>query len=257
MVSEQSRTLTIPVIRIISPPAVVEPTVQFPVEADLHLEEAEPSAQAIIAQAQREADDMLAAARMEAEQIINEAKAQAEHQQQQAEQQVSQIFEHAKNTGYQAGYEEGKAASQSYYQQTIDQALELLHSIQAEKQQYYLQAQQELVQLACGIAGKIMSREVQMEDSWIVSTVKQALSEMIDPVKVEIYANPEEIALLASHRQELQSPLGGNSELTFVPDSSIEKGGCMLRTKQGAVDARIDTQVNEVKRALLDIAANL
>jgi flagellar assembly protein FliH len=102
-----------------------------------------------------------------------------------------------------------------------------------------------------------MNREVQAEGSWVVATVQQALGEMIDPAKVEIYAHPQEIPLLTSHRHELQAQLNASSELQFVPDSNIEKGGCIVRTKHGAVDARIDTQVNEVKRALLDLAVNL
>jgi flagellar assembly protein FliH len=48
--------------------------------------------------------------------------------------------------------------------------------------------------------------------------------------------------------------LDGQAELSIIPDYSVQDEGCVIRTPLGSVDAKIDTQLKEIKQVLLEIA---
>jgi len=42
--------------------------------------------------------------------------------------------------------------------------------------------------------------------------------------------------------------------ITVAEDSSVEKGGCIVETDFGAIDARISSQLNELEQKILEIS---
>jgi flagellar assembly protein FliH len=40
-------------------------------------------------------------------------------------------------------------------------------------------------------------------------------------------------------------------ETTFTPDERISRGGCVVETRHGAIDARIETQLARIAHELL------
>jgi flagellar assembly protein FliH len=39
----------------------------------------------------------------------------------------------------------------------------------------------------------------------------------------------------------------------IVPDHSVQDQGCVIKTAFGSVDARVETQLTEIRQALLDL----
>ena len=44
------------------------------------------------------------------------------------------------------------------------------------------------------------------------------------------------------------------SGITVVEDSSVDKGGCIVETDFGAIDARISSQLSELENKILEIS---
>lgn len=44
------------------------------------------------------------------------------------------------------------------------------------------------------------------------------------------------------------------AELQILPDSTVKDMGCVIRSSFGSIDARIDTQLAEIKKSLVRIA---
>lgn len=211
----------------------------------------------ILEQAREEAERILTEARRQAESLLQDAERKAREMVSDAENRVGQVTEEARSQGYQIGFSEGEAAGLDLYRQMIDRALETIRQIEAERQNYLRQSEQQLLELSCAIARRIVGQELKVDSAWTATTVKTALAELVDRSRVEVYANPEDIPELLQAKDELLSRYAEKIELQFVADSTVERGGCVLRTPQGAVDARIETQLSEVKRALLEAASTL
>jgi flagellar assembly protein FliH len=48
--------------------------------------------------------------------------------------------------------------------------------------------------------------------------------------------------------------IDSQAELQILPDSTVKDNGCVIRSAFGSIDARIDTQLQEIKRELIQLA---
>lgn len=55
-------------------------------------------------------------------------------------------------------------------------------------------------------------------------------------------------------REELSLAVDSQAELQILPDSTVKDQGCVIRSSFGSIDARIDTQLAEIKKELVRIA---
>jgi flagellar assembly protein FliH len=64
-----------------------------------------------------------------------------------------------------------------------------------------------------------------------------------------VRVNPGDLEQIREHREELLSN-GEIKNLRVVEDQRVDRGGVVVETDGGTIDARISTQVNEAKRVL-------
>ena len=50
---------------------------------------------------------------------------------------------------------------------------------------------------------------------------------------------------------EETAPLSCTTETSLTPDDSIARGGCLIQTRQGTIDARIETQLARIVDELI------
>ncbi len=105
-----------------------------------------------------------------------------------------------------------------------------------------------VVGTAVELARKIIQKEVK-EQSIINEVVKEAISKVIGANEVRIKFHPEDMKELNNYSRNLISNTTF-SKIKFEEDDRIEHGGCLVETEIGNVDARISTQLEELRRKL-------
>ncbi len=104
-----------------------------------------------------------------------------------------------------------------------------------------------VIDLAISVAEKIVRREIS-EHSIINETLSEAVKRVIGSNKVVVKINPADLEILnGSKDRHFDSTF---SKIQFETDNRIEQGGCFIETEIGNVDARISTQLNELKKFL-------
>jgi flagellar assembly protein FliH len=81
------------------------------------------------------------------------------------------------------------------------------------------------------------------------------LSRVENAGRITIKLNPVDLELLAEFKPQLLSGLSEAGRAAFEADEGIARGGCLITTDGGEVDARIERQfqvVEEAFRAELD-----
>jgi type III secretion system HrpE/YscL family protein len=68
------------------------------------------------------------------------------------------------------------------------------------------------------------------------------------PVCLRVH--PEDLPALEPRRAGLLGRLGAGAVLTFAADDRVGRGGCVVETPVGRVDARLETQIAALERAL-------
>jgi len=114
----------------------------------------------------------------------------------------------------------------------------------------YTQVEREVVRLAIEVSKKIVHREIQVDKEIVQTLVKVALSRVAEKSAVTIHLSPVDYSYLLAQRAELSQSEG--RDISLLADKSIERGGCLIQTECGDVDARIEEKFREVEQAFFE-----
>lgn len=106
-------------------------------------------------------------------------------------------------------------------------------------------AEREMAELAIAVARRILVEELKMNPERIVDIVRDVLTRARRAQRVEIRVNPADAPTL---RDAAEDAIG--RAFRVEEDAAIERGGCIVRSELGELDARIDVQLSALARAL-------
>jgi flagellar assembly protein FliH len=238
---------------------------QWEIEKDRMLQQAQESADAILkkaedaafeevkrqtdgAQALREdatnkADAMLAEARTEAEGIVAEAESRRED-----------IQKTAHDEGFKAGREEGFQEGNKEANRLIDRLHTVIERVLDKRQAILEETEQQIVELVLLMARKVVKTITDTQREVVTENIVRALRKVKGRGDVTIRVNLSDVQLATEHTEEFVKSVENVSNITIVEDSGIEKGGCVVETDFGAIDARIASQLNELEQKILEVA---
>ncbi len=118
-------------------------------------------------------------------------------------------------------------------------------------------ARQDIVELALTMGGRIARRVIEADPDVVKDQVAAALSLVTAPTRVTVSINPQDRTLVTSVLPALCERLATSADVELRDDPDIERGGCVLTTGSGRIDATVQTQVQRMAEALLpDAKAN-
>jgi flagellar assembly protein FliH len=152
--------------------------------------------------------------------------------------------------GYQQGEKAGLEVAEKKAEAIMKRYAESLLEVEQLKRSLYAQSEQELVKLAIEVAKKIVHREIRADRDIIQTLVRVALSHIGEKSAVTVLLNPVDYAYLLEQRAELSQTEG--RDISLLADKSIERGGCLIQTECGDIDARIEQKFQEVEHAFFE-----
>jgi len=202
-----------------------------------------------------------ARAEVEAEGIRSTARKEVESLKAEAEVQIREAKDSAHKTGEQAGREQGleagkieglasgRAEGLREYEAKVRSWDDLLRSATENRKQAISDMEDTLVELVGEALHKCLQREAQERPAVVVDLVRAVLQKAHDRVSLRIHLNPEDVERVNSVKSDLKLSVGAG-DLVLVPDGRVEKGGCLLETEAGSVDARLGTLASQAQDAL-------
>jgi flagellar assembly protein FliH len=156
-------------------------------------------------------------------------------------------------TAYENGFRQGEKAGMEIAERKIETMMrryaDTIQEIGGLKPAYYAQAERDVVKLALEVAKKIVHRDVQVDREIIQTLVRVALSHVAAKSAVTIHLHPADYSFMIEQRAAALKPGESDRELVLVSDKAIERGGCLIETECGDIDARIGEEFREVERA--------
>ncbi|CAH8769998.1 FliH/SctL family protein [Paenibacillus dendritiformis] len=214
--------------------------------------------QSILDDAQSFAEEHLRQATEEAERMKEEAQSQIEAWWEERRQQDEQLIESTRSESYETGYREGMERAEQEikeaYERKIAEAEAVLRQAYQAKEQLIQEAEPFVVSLSCTVAEKIIQKQLTVEPEIVLELARKTLSRKRESGTITLCVSPEQFAYVHAAREELSLAVDSQAELQIIPDSSVNDGGCVVRSALGSIDARIDTQLTEIKKALMQVA---
>ena len=109
-----------------------------------------------------------------------------------------------------------------------------------------------VVRIAVEIARRIVHRELSTDPGMVTRIAQSALEQIGAAGNVRVRAHPLDVQVLQRSIMEIVSAPDEAAAIEFVPDGSIERGGCVVDSDKGIVDARLHTQFEEMQTSLLE-----
>jgi len=157
-----------------------------------------------------------------------------------------------------AAYERGRiegeqALSQQLVQQrqdTQDLFHGVLRSLREAVPQIVRDTEHHLISLTLEIARKIIS-DLPVSGEMIESAVRDALTQVEAGAEITVLLHPADLELLQSLQSPLLQPSPDLKQPRFHTSPDVTRGGCLIHTRFGTLDARRETKFDLLKRQLL------
>jgi flagellar assembly protein FliH len=157
----------------------------------------------------------------------------------------------ARQTGYQEGYRDGlvalEAFKQSFAQQATSQIGALLEAFDRQLGEVDRQAAQALSQTAVQLARQVLRTELQQRPELVAQVAAEAVNAvMLSARHISVQVHPQDLPLVAEGAAEALEARGARLQA----NPAVERGGVMVHSDVGAIDARIASRWAQAAAAL-------
>ena len=223
-------------------------------QADQIIKNAEDAAFAEVKRQTDQAAVIKADAENEAASIIEKAKAEAAQIVAEAQSQHDKMVADAKNEGFEQGQKDGFEKGSAEVERLIERMHKILEAVMQRREEILQDTESQIVELVILMARKVIKILSENQKNVIMANTIAALKKVKTRGNVTLRVNIEDVKLTTAHADEFIQHVENIQGVTVQEDSSVEKGGCIVETDFGAIDARISSQLTELENKILEVS---
>ncbi|MED5619753.1 FliH/SctL family protein [Ideonella sp. BN130291] len=165
--------------------------------------------------------------------------------------QIQGHLQQARQDGYQDGYRDGLVAldsfKQSFAQQMTAQIGQLLHSFENQLDELEQQMALAVARTATQLARQVVRSELQANPALVAKVAEEAVNAVLMSARhIRVHVNPQDQALVAEGAAEALQARGAR----LMASTAIERGGCLIESDAGSIDARIEARWSQAAATL-------
>jgi flagellar assembly protein FliH len=203
----------------------------------------------------------------EARKVVSEARTRAKGILAQARQEAVVALQTAKDKGHAEGKTEGHragfAAGQAQglteartrfdrEQATLRATLEkAVAEFDARKRDLLIEARHDVLALAVALAQRVVKRTAALDSAVATANLEEALRLAARKTDVVVHVHPRDSETMRCFAQDLSTRLAELQHVQVAEDPKLSPGDCVVTAGGTEIDARIETQLNEIVGLLL------
>lgn len=188
-----------------------------------------------------------------AEKALKDAEAKIAALEAQAKARLDEITKEAHKKGWDQGREEGFKEGHNEVGRLIDRIHTILERAMDKRSEILDQTEAQIVELVLLISRKVVKTISENQKNVVISNIAQALRKLKTRSDVIIKVNLADLQLASEHTKDFVELAENAKHITVVEDSNVDRGGCLIETDFGEIDARIQSQLHELEEKILDI----
>ena len=152
------------------------------------------------------------------------------------------------------GFNEGYTAGAADARSTVEPAAAALHAAAAElhalRGDVADRAERAAVDLALRIAEQVIQGALAVEPERVVDAVRGALRRLVERDRVLVLVHPDDLDVVREHADGIVAELGGIEHCGIEADRRVARGGAIVRTAEGEVDATLETKLGRAREVV-------
>lgn len=180
--------------------------------------------------------------------LISQASAEAEQIVAAAHDRAAAIEHEARERGLAQSSAQAVAAATQQLEPVLQKLAQTINEIAHLRTTIVEHVEHDLLRLALEIARKVVQREATVDREIALALTRIALSKLHHRALAVVRLHPEDCVYVRANCERL----GTGSAVEIIEDLTIARGGCLVETEMGDVDARIEQQFAEIEQGFLE-----
>ena len=152
--------------------------------------------------------------------------------------------------GFDRGHREGLALARKEMKTNIEELGNLLQDLSTYKARIYAETEAQLLELTLALAEVVIRHEVHCRAEIVRETLQTALAMAAENGRLKVSLHPEDLENIKQFIPQLEQRLGSATRLECEGDLAISRGGCLVETDSGIIDARLEGQLEVLRQQL-------
>ncbi|WP_215535230.1 flagellar assembly protein FliH [Borreliella bavariensis] len=220
---------------------------EIQIESDRLIEEARIKANEVLETAKQEADLLQREAIDKKESIETESNAEIERLAREYEEKLKRDLEVATAKGREEGYSKGYESGFEDFDKVMRKLHGIIASLIAERKSILESSSGQIVSLVMQIAIKVIKRITDSQKDIVLENVNEVLKRIKDKTQITIRVNLDDLDIVRHKKSDFISRFDIIETLEIIEDPNIGKGGCIIETNFGEIDARISSQLDKIE----------
>ena len=171
-----------------------------------------------------------------------------------AKKQVGEIKSNASKQGYDTGFEEGfnkgKESAKEEFSPVLETTQQLVEELSIFRKEMYNKVEREMIEMVIALTKKVIHFEFSTRADAVQDMIRLAVQSVLDRESLVIKIHPTDKEYAEMFRPELHHMFSDIKNITFLADSGMARGGCIVETNFGVIDARIEKLEEQIDRIL-------
>jgi len=181
---------------------------------------------------------------------MEEAQSRAREIIARAEAEADRIRNEARQQGFAEGHVAGRSELRAAAEPIVDALSNSIDELRRLQVDVADGVEREAVVLAMEVAEKVVSGTIAVEPERVLDVIRGALRAIVERERVVLMVNPEDLAIVREGLDELAGSLGGMEHVEVQEERRVKRGGAVVRTTVGEVDARVQTKLERAREAV-------
>ncbi|KPK33726.1 MAG: hypothetical protein AMS24_00140 [Chlamydiae bacterium SM23_39] len=142
---------------------------------------------------------------------------------------ITKECELLKETAYKKGFDEGLLKLNTH-----------ILTLSNEIKNFSEEMKKKILPIALKAAKKILGEELKLYPERILNIVTQSLKPVMQHKQIKIFVNKEDLKILEKHKNKIKKILQQVEIFSIQERDDIEKGGCIIETEAGIINAQLE-----------------
>jgi len=156
----------------------------------------------------------------------------------------------AYNTGYSEGIHEGRTREKQELSLSLASVEKLITTLKTLKTELMERFESDILSLSMAIAEKVIHKEVSINRDVIVAVLKDTIRHIKDKEGLRIRLNPDDYNYMTEIKPDIFNNYIDMNNVRFEVDGQIQRGGAVVETNFGEMDAQLDHQLQRIEESL-------
>ena len=166
---------------------------------------------------------------------------------------AEQIRARARESGEAEGRAQGMAAGRAEVDSSIAALATALAELRQLREQLISELEHDAAEMAFALSEQLLAGALDVQPERVIDVARNALRRVTDRRRVVLVVSPEDLEVLSESVQKLQSELGGIESCDVQSDRRVGRGGVILRTEAGEIDARIEPGLERAREIVAGV----